>query len=350
MFTRVMLEAIHAVGGSTLSNARLRGCGSILMLHRVVRDMPEGFAPNRHLMVTARFLDELLSQLKHSIFEFTSMDEAAARMARAAAGGPRERPFLAVTLDDGYRDNRENAVPVFRKHGVPYCIYVAPGLVEGKATLWWEDVEHIIASRDLIHLDLPAGRTAVELASAKQKERAFEDIVGWLTGRLDEHEQRRQVSGLCWMYGIDAEAHRAASIMTWDEIRALSRDPLCTIGAHTIHHYAVARLSEKEARREIAESARLIEAETGRLPAHFAYPYGYPAAAGARDFALAREAGFTTAVTTRHGVCYPEHAEHLHALPRISLNGNFQRYRYVKTLVSGATTRLSNRGARLNIG
>ena len=66
-----------------------------------------------------------------------------------------------------------------------------------------------------------------------------------------------------------------------------------------------------------------------------------------REVELAREAGFISAVTTRHGVLQPGHAAHLHALPRISINGNFQRVGYVRTLLSGLTTPLSNGGKRL---
>ena len=349
ILTRVLLEAIHFTGSSSLANRRLRGAGSILMLHRVVREMPGGFAPNRHLSITATFLDKLLERLRKSIFEFVDMDEAARRIRLASEGAVGERPFLAVTLDDGSRDNLKNALPVFRRHSVPYTIYVSPGLVDGRATLWWEDLANLVASRDVIHIDLPGGRTEIELRDEKAQRRAYRDLLAYATERLDEHEQRRLVSGLCWMYGIDAQAHRAESIMTWDELRTISADPLCTLGAHTIHHFALRRLPEREARLEMIESGRLVELETGKAPRHFAYPYGYPAAAGEREFELARAAGFQTAVTTRHGVCYPEHAGHLHALPRISINGNFQRYRYAKALLSGATTRLSNRGARLNV-
>jgi peptidoglycan/xylan/chitin deacetylase (PgdA/CDA1 family) len=69
----------------------------------------------------------------------------------------------------------------------------------------------------------------------------------------------------------------------------------------------------------------MLEAEIGQKPKHMAYPYGYAGAVGAREVALAREAGYASAVTTRHGVLRAEHAAHLHALPRISVNGRYQR-------------------------
>jgi peptidoglycan/xylan/chitin deacetylase (PgdA/CDA1 family) len=62
---------------------------------------------------------------------------------------------------------------------------------------------------------------------------------------------------------------------------------------------------------------------------------------------LAAAAGFVSAVTTRHGVLQPEHAKHLHALPRISVNGRYQRVAYMRTMLSGVTTPLANQGKTL---
>jgi hypothetical protein len=45
-------------------------------------------------------------------------------------------------------------------------------------------------------------------------------------------------------------------------------------------------------------------------------------------------------------VLFPEHAGHLTALPRIPINGEFQRGRYVDVLVSGAGMTLASRFRR----
>jgi len=346
--TRMMLEAIRLSGAANLANERLRGIGSILMLHRVSKAARNGFSPNAHLTVTPKFLDQLGDALSRSIFEFVSMDEAARRIREKGEGG-NGRPFVAVTLDDGYRDNLENAVPVFRKYKIPYTIFVAPGLVDGRASLWWEDLEAVLKARETLYFDWKGLRQELPLSNRKEKQEAFDYLMRYLTTEVSEEDQRRIVAGLCEMSGVDAQTHRAQSIMSWAELKELARDPLCTLGAHTIGHYALARLSAQDAQTEFEESRALIELETGVTARHFAYPYGYPAAAGEREFAMAAGCGYETAVTTRHGVVYPEHADHLTALPRISLNGNFQKLRYVRALLSGTTTRLVNKGKRLNV-
>src|SRR5690606_17769012 len=120
-----------------------------------------------------------------------------------------------------------------------------------------------------------------------------------------------------------------------------STHPLATIGAHTVHHYNLKRLSSDDALEEMTGSAAVIETRTGTRPRHFAYPYGYEAAVGQREVELARQAGFASAVTTRHGVLHAGHARHIHALPRISVNGRFQRLDYMRTFLSGLTTPLA---------
>jgi peptidoglycan/xylan/chitin deacetylase (PgdA/CDA1 family) len=79
-----------------------------------------------------------------------------------------------------------------------------------------------------------------------------------------------------------------------------------------------------------------------------AYPVGDPTSAGPREFRIAAELGFKTAVTTRPGVIFQEHRRHLTALPRISLNGEHQQMRYVRVLLSGAATAMWNGFQRVN--
>jgi len=259
------------------------------------------------------------------------------------------RPMIALTLDDGYRDNLANAVPIFRRHEVPYTIYVAPGMVDRKHAIWWEDVEAVIANRKRIRVVFPKGETAYECGTTEEKYIVFRELMSRLTTEVTEEQQRETVAKLSAAYNHDSAGHCDQQIMNWQELKTLSKDPLCTLGGHTIGHFAVARLSRERAIEEIRESCKILGKKIGRKTRHFAYPYGYPAAAGARDFELARELGLATAVTTRHGVLYPEHAEHLTALPRISINGSYQSMRYIRTLLSGVTTRMTNKGGRLNV-
>jgi peptidoglycan/xylan/chitin deacetylase (PgdA/CDA1 family) len=90
------------------------------------------------------------------------------------------------------------------------------------------------------------------------------------------------------------------------------------------------------------------EAALGIRPAHLSYPVGDASSAGVRDFRIAAELGFKTAVTTRLGVLFPEHSGHMLALPRISLNGEHQQLRHARVLMSGAATAIGNNFRRVD--
>ncbi len=152
---------------------------------------------------------------------------------------------------------------------------------------------------------------------------------------MPEHAQRTWIRETSAQFGFDLAALCTELIMSWNEVRKLSGHPLATIGAHTLNHFAVSKLSEDEARREIAVSGKALERELGKPVRHFAYPYGNVAHAGRRDFRLAAEAGYATAVTTRMGAVYPAHARHLQALPRVMVSSKYAEPRWLKVLASG---------------
>jgi len=136
--------------------------------------------------------------------------------------------------------------------------------------------------------------------------------------------------------------------MSWPELAELAADPLVTIGAHTVNHPMLAKLSKEAVRSEMDLSREVIEAALSVRPAHLSYPIGDRQSAGAREFAIAAELGFKTAVTTRPGVLFPQHNQCMTALPRISLNGEYQRLRYVRVLLSGTATAMWNGFRRLD--
>ncbi len=348
MIRKVILNSLYYSGAQAALAPLTRGMGAIFMLHHVCNPVEKPFSPNRHLSASPEFLDVMISQLKRRGFLFVSMDEVAERLKN-----PDEytdaQPFLSFTLDDGYLDNLENAVPVFRKHQVPYALYVSPGLIEGQATLWWEDLERVIADRDNIFVDLQSGIAEFDLSSISKKRTAFYELIQYLLHQVDEEAQRRIVSDLATYYGVDPKGHVASQIMTWRHVNELSRDPLCTLGAHTINHYALSKLDDEKAVFEMRQSAEILKSETGITPAHFAYPYGFPSAASTREFNLAGQCDFQTAVTTRHGMLYREHDKHMMALPRVSINGHHQSMHYINTLLSGIPGRLRNFGAKLDV-
>ncbi|KQU75393.1 polysaccharide deacetylase [Aminobacter sp. DSM 101952] len=332
----------HA-GLGALAKPLVGGVGAILMLHRVTAFSGRPDGPNRHLSITPQFLDALIGEMKRLGHAFVSMDEAVARLRSPGRGGQ----FVALTADDAYRDNLTEALPVLETHAAPMTIYVAPGLTGGDADLWWEVLDDIVEAAKPLSVAMPDGEMKLDCSTAEGRANAFRRLSAHITSEVREEDQRTVLRRWAAQAGVDAAALNSKLLMTWDEIRRCAAHPLLTIGAHTVHHYNLKRLSREAAVREMYRSRSMIEAELGFAPRHFAYPYGYPAAAGLRETELAREAGYLSAVTTRHGILRPEHAGSLHALPRLSVNGRHQDLAAMRAMLSGATTLLANRGRRV---
>lgn len=340
-----MIDAAHlarksffAVGRTlnlrALTPRRMAGAGAILMLHRVSPQDRSPLGVNAGLSVTPDFLDKLVGSLKSEGYEFVALEDIPARLAK-----PDGKPFLAVTFDDGYKDNALHAYPVLRRHDVPWTVYIAPGVVDGEAFLWWELLELALMKLDAAELPF----RSLACRTMAEKTAAFERIQEFLLRELPEVEVPEFVRTFAGKAGIDAKTYGANELLDWNEISALAKDPLCTIGNHTMRHHHLARLSDEALAAEFAQAHAALESRTGIAPKHVAYPYGYELAAGRRETEHAEKLGYTTGVTTRHGMLFGEHLTNVTALPRISVNGRHQNVGDVRLMLSGLTSLMAHR-------
>lgn len=342
---RAGLETLYYSGVYRAFERSWAGMGAVFMLHHVrpQKETFPGFHPNSCLETTPEFLDAVLARLKVQGIEFVSFQDAVQRI---RAGDTSSR-FAAFTIDDGYLDNFEVALPIFRKHDCPFTLFAATRIIDGEAALWWLALEKIVADNEQVCTRIDGHNYTFPAATAAEKRTAYDEIY-WYLRRIGEAEQRRRVQNLCSRYGVRLEEICAAEAMSWDQLRAMAGDPLVSVGAHTVNHAALAKLPRDEAAREIRASKHRLEEELGGQVDYFCYPYGDAHSAGSREFELVREAGMSAAVTTRKGLIYPEHGDHLFALPRVSLNGDYQCLHYIDLYLSGAPFALLNRFQRVD--
>lgn len=102
--------------------------------------------------------------------------------------------------------------------------------------------------------------------------------------------------------------------LTWEQIRELDTDPLCTIAGHTVSYPQLSKLTDKDSYSEIQLGKARLEEKLGHTVRHFAYPFGGFNEAGPREYAFAREIGFASACTTCSDVLWP--CTSSYALPR----------------------------------
>jgi peptidoglycan/xylan/chitin deacetylase (PgdA/CDA1 family) len=341
---RAGLEALYFSGAHYLLRPIFAGVGAIFMLHHVRPSHDAEFQPNHHLEVDPEFLRAMLAHLRTLDIDIVTMDEAHARLSQRNFA----RRFACFTFDDGYRDNRDFALPVMREFDAPLTVYVASDFAAGTGRLWWVALERVIAKASAIEAPIGGMVTRFDTSTAAAKQATFDRLHDWLRGLPSEHDVEREISALCTRYDVDETTIARDLCMSWDELKAFADDSLVTIGAHTITHCNLAKQSEATATFEMVTGRIRIEAALQRPVHHLAYPCGDRIAAGTREFTIARAAGFKTAVTTRPGMLFPESAGHLTALQRVSLNGNYQDERVIPVLTSGAATAVWNGFRRID--
>ena len=116
---RAGLEALYFTRAHHLLRPVFAGVGAIFMLHQVRPRRDAEFQPNRHLEITPEFLRATLSHLRSQNIDIITMDEMHRRLTERDFA----RRFACFTLDDGYRDNRDFALPVLREFDAPSTVY-----------------------------------------------------------------------------------------------------------------------------------------------------------------------------------------------------------------------------------
>lgn len=310
--------------------------GAILMFHRVVAKLgTSGFEPNRELEVTPEVLGEIIHGLRANGFEIVSLDDVPHRLE-----DKKSKPFACLTFDDGYRDNLELALPVCANLQAPFTVYLTTGFMEASSTIWWLDLEALVRAQSAITMTLGDQERAFATATPKEKSKAYAELSHHFE-RANAAEREACVQQMARRYNVDGIANTRSLMMSWEEARQLAGHPLVTIGAHSITHPTLASLTPAQSRYEIAESRAIIEERLNRKIDHFAYPYGGPSNAGDREFAICKELGFATAVTTRFGLIGDSNPPPRHALPRVTSN-SFDDQRTVRVKLSGLPALLSS--------
>ncbi|WP_160005047.1 polysaccharide deacetylase family protein [Rhizobium sp. 18055] len=340
---KMLAKQIAITGGLEVANLlratglmrSARGRGAIFTLHHVRPAEAPAFSPNAHLEITPGFLDAVLTRLTSDGYQFVALADVPALI----SGPAQKQPFAAFTLDDGYRNNLAYATPVFERHEAPFTIFVAKGLVERTHTIWWETLTALLRKEKKLRFDFGDGMEAIDVTAPAEKHWAFARFARYIHAH-DETTAVLAVDATARAHGIDPVEIVDDLVMGAAELNLLDASPLASLGAHTVSHRAVARLPDAEVREEMLRSSDYVEAISGQRPRTFAYPYGTREAVTQQQAAIARDLGFALAVTTQPGVVGERSRESITYLPRLSINGLYQKTRYVSGLASGIPLKL----------
>lgn len=225
-------------------------------------------------------------------------------------GQPVPPGTVAITLDDGYRDNYHTAWPILRRYGCPATVFVIVESLETGVVPWpqrlfgWlrkagrASFECALAGPD--GGDAAARRFDLSNPSAREASyRALKAVLGGLGREAREGALVRVARAL----GLDPAESPAEweGMLRWEEVRELAADGL-VIGSHTMTHASLATLDPAQVAWELETSRRVLETRLGRRVALLAYPFGKPGDVSEATAAAAHAAGYAAAVTTVQGV------------------------------------------------
>lgn len=295
--------------------------GTCLMYHRVTEELPEPskFQPRLGLAVHVDSFEEQMRYVRQKMNP-VSLDQVVDSM----RGGSLEPRSVAVTFDDGYRDNLTLALPILEKYNIPATIYVATGLLDRSAPLWWFEHVFLIENTEEINFTYEGIEYSYDTSSLAGMEKASTDLdILFKSLKIDAQIEVLEKMRKC----CSAKFTWDDEMLSGDELRTLAQHPLITIGGHTHSHSNCLILTQEELIEEVRENRDFLTKEIGHQPIHFAYPYGGVEHAGKREFDVISNLGFVSSATTRWGHLKKRQESSVSVLPRVNID-------YFDTLVN----------------
>jgi len=231
--------------------------GEMWCLHRVVEKRSE-YPSNRELELTPSYLESLILRRQREGFVFVGIDS----LLRGSSLFPQKR--INVTFDDGFRDVYQHAYPLFLKYRIPFTIFLTTDFPEGKADVWWIQLEQDRSVEDFERL----------MKQVYDSGKPMAGVMHALTGTSPDPELCRSLA------------------LSWSELREMVESGLCTIGSHTVSHPGLTRVGAEACRRELEASRQIIKDRLGLDAVHLSYPHSMENGAVRQ---MVMEAGYTSA-------------------------------------------------------
>ncbi len=242
-----------------------RSTQMILMYHRVNDITPDPW----DLCVSVENFEVHLNILKKHGFSFLSLK----KLHQSKIGGW-HRKNVSISFDDGYLDNFMKAKPVLERLDIPATFFIVSGAVGNKEEFWWDHLERLIVhSRNLPDILKFSGKNIKIEKTYKNKIDLYKEI--W------EHFSDLSVlEKQSALQEFSRQIHNAPITrpnywpMNTKQLKELSTHSLFEIGAHTVNHPMLERLSVQEQNFEITESKKQLEEIIGKKILSFSLPHG----------------------------------------------------------------------------
>lgn len=229
-----------------------------------------------------------------------TVDTLAGSCRRWEAGERPERPFLAITFDDGQRDNYLYARPILESAGMRGSFFVPVQAIEDNGTLWHDRLAYAAAQLVRTSKEEVLWKADAVVPPTGVKGQAMVRAVVERAKRIPPLTRDRYVDHLEAAAG-GLTRPEWDGMMRWDELRSLVAGGH-EVGSHSMTHQILVQLDDARLEHEVAGSKRMLEEKLGTPVPSFCYPNGD---ADERVVRAVQDAGYTWAVTTRWGANRP---------------------------------------------
>ena len=293
----VFFSAARLCGANWVARRSLRRRLTVLGYHGVV---PDDAVPDELRVREAVTLTQFRQQMRFVRRCFHPVSPRQVLQSALEAQPLPDFPLL-VTFDDGFRNNLTCAAPELERQGIPALFLVATGYLGQDRLLWPHEIDERILRRQKSSLPMPGGSDDAAMPQALPQRMALAETVRGVCKRLNDDDKEAYLQRLRDepLRLDDSWCDDLYAFMTWDEVRELAGRGF-EIGAHTVNHPILSRVSAERMVREIRDSKSSIERELSRPCRFLAYPNGGVEDVGEEVFRAARQAGIDIALTLSH--------------------------------------------------
>lgn len=172
--------------------------------------------------------------------------------------------------------------------GIPFTIFVSVDLVNDHQPIWNYPliIERIVRENDELILN---NGMQLECKTVEEKNRAFMELKSWLFSLPYETLHDEFVRGLKDYLMDDVFA---SNTLTWEQLKEMADDPLCTIGSHTMSHCRLVMKDNDSLMHELQDSKRILSEKLGVEIEHLSYPYGWITDVSDEAIEVAKRVGY----------------------------------------------------------
>jgi peptidoglycan/xylan/chitin deacetylase (PgdA/CDA1 family) len=247
--------------------------------------------------------------------DIVTLDEARRRLSQGA-GAPH---FISFTIDGAMRGVLTSALPVLKKHNVPFTLFVSPVQHDEKLLPWWLALEALVHRTPRLSLAVRGQVFRAACHRPEEKAEALDNLIPLLMAH-PEPAVRRSIQAVCEADGVDLDAIAGEMLLDWAEIRGLAQDPLVTIGQLASECHGAGASAYDSVRESLRrDRARLGEA-VGKGIRHIGFSAGWSGLVEDRDLEIVTALGFSSASLPEGGVAIAGGASRCAVLPRLCLS------------------------------